>query len=129
MSKITLTIEIDDSRLAELGPVLEALTGLDLPRDPAPQAAGPCHCRHCGHKLAAGNPGPFCSKTCYGRYHYNIALTRGSKRPAAKQARLCAYGPCGRTFTARRSDAIYCSAGCRKKAHYRAQFPASAASD
>jgi hypothetical protein len=40
----------------------------------------------------------------------------------AQDARICPHGPCGKQFTPRRKDQVFCSASCRKAAWFAAHF-------
>jgi hypothetical protein len=77
-------------------------------REPAP-------CNHCGHLVAVlisttNKKGKrrFCGRTCEGKFY-------GSQKPKPPSIIQCQ--DCGDTFTAKRSDARFCSVKCRVKAH------------
>lgn len=82
----------------------------------------PClHCNRPVHKR--GWPRDvFCCAQCEARY---VGEQRRAQRAAARAGRVCSQ--CGETFEPPRSDAKYCSATCRQRAHRARNVTAAAA--
>jgi hypothetical protein len=70
---------------------------------------GPWPCHYCGRTVHAHTERAayYCADPCRQASH-------NERRHVERAAITC---PCGRTFTPRRSDAVYCSAACRQRAY------------